>query len=112
MLDKEKREILPTSITKSYVVRRLPTLVSLALVGVGWLLNEVALAWIHERVPRDTPPLPDLWFSWFPEEPLVSLYTLDNIIQDAFDWLGMKTLQRNKYAVISLEKKRDCIAKR
>ncbi|EYC04177.1 hypothetical protein Y032_0089g2264 [Ancylostoma ceylanicum] len=67
MLDKEKREILPTSITKSYVVRRLPTLVSLALVGVGWLLNEVALAWIHERVPRDTPPLPDLWFSWFPE---------------------------------------------
>ncbi|KAK6011946.1 hypothetical protein OSTOST_22955, partial [Ostertagia ostertagi] len=35
--------------------------------GIGWTLNEVALAWIHERVPRDTPPLPDLWFSWFPE---------------------------------------------
>ncbi|KAK6735941.1 hypothetical protein RB195_018913 [Necator americanus] len=67
MLDKEKREILPTSVTKFCVVRRLPTLVSLALVGVGWLLNEVALAWIHERVPRDTTPLPDLWFSWFPE---------------------------------------------
>lgn len=67
MIDKERREILPTSITKSYVVRRLPTLFAMAFVGVGWTLNEVALAWIHERVPRDAPPLPDLFFSWFPE---------------------------------------------
>ncbi|KAK6012329.1 hypothetical protein OSTOST_22525, partial [Ostertagia ostertagi] len=67
MIDKEKREILPTLITKSYVTRRLPTLFAMAFVGIGWTLNEVALAWIHERVPRDTPPLPDLWFSWFPE---------------------------------------------
>ncbi|VDL78576.1 unnamed protein product [Nippostrongylus brasiliensis] len=67
MIDKEKREILPTSITKSYVVRRLPTVFAMGFVGLGWTLNEVALAWIHERVPRDTKPLPDLWFSWFPE---------------------------------------------
>uniref|UniRef100_A0A183CVF5 PAP2_C domain-containing protein n=1 Tax=Gongylonema pulchrum TaxID=637853 RepID=A0A183CVF5_9BILA len=32
------------------------------------LANELALAWIHERVPRDgARPLPDLWFSVFPE---------------------------------------------
>ncbi len=30
--------------------------------------NDVVLAWIHERVPT-TEPLPDLWFSIFPEVP-------------------------------------------
>ncbi|VDD92884.1 unnamed protein product [Enterobius vermicularis] len=37
--------------------------------GAAWLSNEIALAWIHERVPRDADgkPLPDLFFSIFPE---------------------------------------------
>uniref|UniRef100_A0A0M3HEZ1 Uncharacterized protein n=1 Tax=Ascaris lumbricoides TaxID=6252 RepID=A0A0M3HEZ1_ASCLU len=39
--------------------------------GAAWLANEIALAWIHERVPRDSAPLPDLWFSIFPEVCLV-----------------------------------------
>lgn len=34
---------------------------------LGWLANEVSLAWIHERVPRETQPLPDLFFTFFPE---------------------------------------------
>ncbi|GMS83100.1 hypothetical protein PENTCL1PPCAC_5275, partial [Pristionchus entomophagus] len=34
---------------------------------LAWLANEIALAWIHERVPTDSPPLPDLFFSIFPE---------------------------------------------
>ncbi|CAI4226578.1 unnamed protein product [Auanema sp. JU1783] len=66
MLEKEKVDILPIA-HKSYEVRRWPTFVALICVGIGWALNEVALAWIHERVPRDVPPLPDLWFSFFPE---------------------------------------------
>lgn len=40
---------------------------------MGWLANEVSLAWIHERVPRETAPLPDLWFSFFPEVPLFQI---------------------------------------
>ena len=35
--------------------------------GIGWFLNELALAWIHDRVPRNVDPLPDVWFGWFPE---------------------------------------------
>uniref|UniRef100_A0A0N5AJM2 PAP2_C domain-containing protein n=1 Tax=Syphacia muris TaxID=451379 RepID=A0A0N5AJM2_9BILA len=37
--------------------------------GVAWFTNEVALAWIHERVPREEngKPLPDIFFSIFPE---------------------------------------------
>ncbi|VDN55449.1 unnamed protein product [Dracunculus medinensis] len=30
-------------------------------------INDLALAWIHERVPTNVPPLPDLWFSFLPE---------------------------------------------
>lgn len=37
------------------------------LQAAGWFANELALAWIHDRVPRQVEPLPDLWFSIFPE---------------------------------------------
>ncbi|CAJ0931909.1 unnamed protein product, partial [Mesorhabditis belari] len=53
--------------SKDFETRRGPTFVALGIVAFGWLLNEVSLAWIHERVPRNVDPLPDLWFSWFPE---------------------------------------------
>ncbi|CDH93085.1 Sphingomyelin synthase-related 2 [Caenorhabditis elegans] len=52
---------------KQLEVRKWPTLLATAMVGVGWLSNEVALAWVHERVPDDYHPLPDLFFSHFPE---------------------------------------------
>uniref|UniRef100_A0A0K0CT18 PAP2_C domain-containing protein n=1 Tax=Angiostrongylus cantonensis TaxID=6313 RepID=A0A0K0CT18_ANGCA len=67
MIDKEQHEVLPNSVRNPYMTRRLPTLFSIVFVGIAWALNEIALAWIHERVPRDISPLPDLWFSWFPE---------------------------------------------
>ncbi|CAB3404004.1 unnamed protein product [Caenorhabditis bovis] len=47
--------------------RKWPTFVALCFLFLGWFLNEIALAWIHERVPRDTAPLPDVFFSFFPE---------------------------------------------
>ncbi|KJH47919.1 hypothetical protein DICVIV_05986 [Dictyocaulus viviparus] len=68
MIDKGRNEILPTLTSKCCVIRRSPTLLAMAFVAIGWTLNEFALAWIHERVPRDMKPLPDLWFSWFPEK--------------------------------------------
>lgn len=48
---------------------RVPALIAIALVGAAWFTNEVALAWIHERVPREHngKPLPDIFFSFFPE---------------------------------------------
>ncbi|CAD6194416.1 unnamed protein product [Caenorhabditis auriculariae] len=68
MFEKEKNDgILPTTMGKPYQVRRWPTIAALLFVGLGWFLNEVSLAWIHERVPRNVDPLPDFWFSWFPE---------------------------------------------
>ncbi|KHN72370.1 Sphingomyelin synthase-related 2 [Toxocara canis] len=54
-------------VEKSGEPRKTPAFLSLSLVASAWLANEIALAWIHERVPRDSPPLPDLWFSIFPE---------------------------------------------
>ncbi|KAE9551099.1 hypothetical protein FO519_005696 [Halicephalobus sp. NKZ332] len=33
--------------------------------GLAWFLNELALAWIHDRVPRDVQPLPDIWRVFF-----------------------------------------------
>ncbi|VDM40777.1 unnamed protein product [Toxocara canis] len=55
-------------VEKSGEPRKTPAFLSLSLVASAWLANEIALAWIHERVPRDSPPLPDLWFSIFPED--------------------------------------------
>ncbi|CAL2035005.1 unnamed protein product [Caenorhabditis brenneri] len=52
---------------KQIAVSKWPTIVATVMVGVGWLSNEVALAWVHERVPYDYHPLPDLFFSHFPE---------------------------------------------
>ncbi|VBB32480.1 unnamed protein product [Acanthocheilonema viteae] len=41
--------------------------------ALAWLANELALAWAHDRIPRDgIRPLPDLWFSLFPEVPVPS----------------------------------------
>lgn len=54
-------------IEKPIVVDRLKTMVALFLLFVAWLANDIALAWIHERVPYESEPLPDIWFSIFPE---------------------------------------------
>uniref|UniRef100_A0A0N5BJ40 PAP2_C domain-containing protein n=1 Tax=Strongyloides papillosus TaxID=174720 RepID=A0A0N5BJ40_STREA len=35
----------------------------------GWVLNNVVLAYVHDRVPLDQPPLPDIFFELFPEIP-------------------------------------------
>ncbi|KAH7718908.1 Protein W07E6.3 [Aphelenchoides avenae] len=35
--------------------------------GLAWFSNELALSWIHDRVPRQVDPLPDPWFQIFPE---------------------------------------------
>ncbi|GMR36875.1 hypothetical protein PMAYCL1PPCAC_07070, partial [Pristionchus mayeri] len=48
-------------------LRKTPTFFTVILLILAWLANEVALASIHERVPRESPPLPDLFFDFFPE---------------------------------------------
>ncbi|VDO49814.1 unnamed protein product [Onchocerca flexuosa] len=48
--------------------RRAPTFVAIIFLVSAWFANEVALAWAHDRIPRgEMLPLPDLWFSLFPE---------------------------------------------
>uniref|UniRef100_A0A914BX21 Sphingomyelin synthase-like domain-containing protein n=1 Tax=Acrobeloides nanus TaxID=290746 RepID=A0A914BX21_9BILA len=59
-------EILPL-VTSKNEVSKLTTMWAFVLVAAGWFANELALAWIHDRVPRQVEPLPDLWFSIFPE---------------------------------------------
>uniref|UniRef100_A0AC34RKF4 Sphingomyelin synthase-like domain-containing protein n=1 Tax=Panagrolaimus sp. JU765 TaxID=591449 RepID=A0AC34RKF4_9BILA len=66
------KELLPITIKdisnpKKYEVNKAKTLWAFLFVGIGWFLNELSLAWIHDRVPRNVEPLPDLWFDWFPE---------------------------------------------
>lgn len=53
---------------KIFEQKRTPTFLTVIFVGLAWFANELALAWVHDRVPRDhVEPLPDLWFSIFPE---------------------------------------------
>jgi shingomyelin synthase len=66
------KDLLPSTIKdveiiKKYQVDKLKTGWAIAFVGLAWFLNELALAYIHDRVPRSIDPLPDLWFQWFPE---------------------------------------------
>lgn len=46
---------------------RRKTLLAFMLSIFAMLCNNVSLAWIHERVPIDADPLPDIWFTFFPE---------------------------------------------
>lgn len=48
-------------------VHRRRTFLAVGLLLLAVIANDVALAWIHERVPRGVAPLPDLWFNFFPE---------------------------------------------
>ncbi|KAL3994194.1 PAP2 C-terminal family protein [Acanthocheilonema viteae] len=53
---------------KVFKSRRGPTFLTTFFLALAWLANELALAWAHDRIPRDgIRPLPDLWFSLFPE---------------------------------------------
>ncbi|TKR96719.1 hypothetical protein L596_010699 [Steinernema carpocapsae] len=45
------------------------TFVAFGFLVLAWFTNQTVLAWVHDRVPRSTKPLPDLWFSLFPEIP-------------------------------------------
>src|SRR5262249_52824512 len=51
----------------TYSANRWKTLVSFVLLVLAVICNDISLAWIHERVPTDAAPLPDIWFSVFPE---------------------------------------------
>ncbi|MFH4976994.1 hypothetical protein AB6A40_003703 [Gnathostoma spinigerum] len=66
-------KVNPTKIdnefNKIFQPSRARALLSFSLLLFAWLANEVAIAWIHDRVPRKDDPLPDLWFSIFPEVP-------------------------------------------
>ncbi|EJW87287.1 hypothetical protein WUBG_01804 [Wuchereria bancrofti] len=55
-------------IDKIFKSKRGPTFFATILLVLAWFANELALAWVHDRIPRnDVRPLPDLWFSLFPE---------------------------------------------
>uniref|UniRef100_A0A0N4ZLR2 PAP2_C domain-containing protein n=1 Tax=Parastrongyloides trichosuri TaxID=131310 RepID=A0A0N4ZLR2_PARTI len=45
------------------------TFIALLILIFGWILNNIVLAWVHDRVPVDRTPLPDIFFSLFPEIP-------------------------------------------
>ncbi|GMR46353.1 hypothetical protein PMAYCL1PPCAC_16548, partial [Pristionchus mayeri] len=48
-------------------LRKTPTIVVVALTYLAKLANDATLAWMHNRVPRDSPPLRDIFFDIFPE---------------------------------------------
>lgn len=43
------------------------TFYAFLLLLFAMICNDLSLAWIHERVPIESDPLPDVWFSIFPE---------------------------------------------
>ncbi|KAI1727803.1 sphingomyelin synthase-related 2 [Ditylenchus destructor] len=53
---------------KSYKLRRSYTLLTVIFLALAYIANHLALAWVHDRVPK-TWPLPDLLFSWTKEIP-------------------------------------------
>uniref|UniRef100_A0A7E4V124 PAP2_C domain-containing protein n=1 Tax=Panagrellus redivivus TaxID=6233 RepID=A0A7E4V124_PANRE len=73
--NRDMKDLLPTtskdvpSSPKRYEVDRFKVVYALATVGIGWFLNEVVLAYIHDHVPRSIAPLPDIFFRYFPEIP-------------------------------------------
>lgn len=50
-----------------YSSNRRKTMLAFVLLLLAMICNDISLAWIHERVPTDAAPLPDVWFSVFPE---------------------------------------------
>ncbi len=93
----------PNGTSRSF--RKKPTLIAASLLLVVCVLNDVALAWIHERVPRghNGQPLPDLWFSIFPEIPqtivvsevillLLSCATLLLVLLHQHRWITVRRL--------------------
>ncbi|CEF70821.1 Sphingomyelin synthase-like domain-containing protein [Strongyloides ratti] len=60
--------ILP-GIKRQITLQRSKTFLALLLLIFGWVINIITLAWVHDRVPRNYEPLPDLFFSIFPEIP-------------------------------------------
>jgi len=46
--------------------KALPAAVAALLMGAASFSNALALAWVHDRLPYQSDPLPDLWFSAFP----------------------------------------------
>ncbi len=73
VIDVSDEELLPEkprplSPPRSGQISRKKTFLASFLLFVAMMLNDGALAWIHERVPeRSVDPLPDVWFSIFPE---------------------------------------------
>ncbi|KAF8360847.1 hypothetical protein PRIPAC_87770 [Pristionchus pacificus] len=86
----------------SFPLRKSPTFFTIVLLILAWLANEISLAWIHERVPRESPPLPDLFFSIFPE--------IDGSIRIAE--YSMLILLSNALMVIFLHRHRWHVARR
>ncbi|MCP9261222.1 Sphingomyelin synthase-related 2 [Dirofilaria immitis] len=65
-----KITIIPSDIQidKIFKPKYGPTFLATIFLILAWFANELALAWAHDRIPRDdVSPLPDLWFSLFPE---------------------------------------------
>lgn len=62
-----KMNNLNTKSSKMLTPNRQKTFLAFAMLMIAMLCNDISLAWIHDRVPTDTEPLPDVWFSLFPE---------------------------------------------
>lgn len=48
-------------------IKKWKTFLSACIMFSSWLANDITLAYIHDRVPYGSDPLPDLFFSLFPE---------------------------------------------
>uniref|UniRef100_A0A0K0EAE0 PAP2_C domain-containing protein n=1 Tax=Strongyloides stercoralis TaxID=6248 RepID=A0A0K0EAE0_STRER len=67
MKKEDSKDILCLSNDNSTTIKK--TLLAFIILIFGWIFNNIILAWVHDRVPLDQPPLPDIFFNLFPEIP-------------------------------------------
>ncbi|KAK0423894.1 hypothetical protein QR680_008392 [Steinernema hermaphroditum] len=81
------------------IVLKKRTFLALLILIIAWITNQTVLAWVHDRVPRSVNPLPDPWFSVFPEIPEAIRFTEVIMLVLIVSALGTAFCHRHKWIV-------------
>lgn len=84
----------------TYSANRRKTMLAFVLLLLAMICNNISLAWIHERVPTNADPLPDIWFSIFPEYTPAINITETLIVITAVLALAVCILHGRRWAVL------------
>uniref|UniRef100_A0A0N4ZHG0 PAP2_C domain-containing protein n=1 Tax=Parastrongyloides trichosuri TaxID=131310 RepID=A0A0N4ZHG0_PARTI len=91
-------DVLP-GLYKKKSLERKRTFFAFLLLIFGWFVNIIVLAWVHDRVPRNYAPLPDLFFSIFPEIPEAIKITEFIMLFMVINALGVIYLHQHRWIV-------------